>query len=343
MIYQYLKKIYLEIQSTHVIKGGLHYSGWEERIRKQIDQDIIYGRCLFFFDEALLRAMKNAGRGISINMDWFRKYMKEGKLEVFTVTYDGIVEPKEYKDFNFLAKISQTCSVAAQNDDMIINKNKMKIYIRVIKGYGFTQEEIDKFESDFEKYREISKISGKDNYDRIKLFLKRQTDERAKLYGTILQAMGGLSKINQILCINIYKDISTYVGSKYLAKILGILDIRGYTNSSTTKFIDRFDICKYFPGYLRNKEIWDKLRGRNLNGRQFDNVITGRTDVIKGIDYYFSENSNTNSNKEENIIKEIDQNQTCDDKEVNIKIGNKDQIINISIKTKQKSIEDAWT
>lgn len=124
----------IEIQSTHIIKGGLHYSGWEERIRKQIDQDIIYGRYLFFFDEALLRAMKNAGRGISINMDWFRKYMKEGKLEVFTVTYDGIVEPKEYKDFNFLAKISQTCPIAAQNDDMILNKNKMKIYIRVIKG-----------------------------------------------------------------------------------------------------------------------------------------------------------------------------------------------------------------
>lgn len=175
------------------------------------------------------------------------------------------------------------------------------------------------------------------------MFLKRQTDERAKLYGTILQAMGGFSKINQILCRNIYKDISTYTGSKYLAKILGILDIRGYTHSSTTKFIDRFDICKYFPGYLRNKEIWDKLRERNLNGRQFDNVITGKTDVIKGIDYYFGENSNTNSNKEENIIKEIDQNQNCDDKEVNIKIGNKDQIINISIKTKQKSIEDAWS
>ena len=68
----------VEIQSTLVVKGGLHYSGWEDRIRRQIEQDIVlYDKCLFFFDEKLLRAMINAGKGMSISMDWFRKYIKE--------------------------------------------------------------------------------------------------------------------------------------------------------------------------------------------------------------------------------------------------------------------------
>ena len=110
---------------------------------------------------------------------------------------------------------------------------------------------------------------------------------------------------------------------------MGIFDSYGNNHyNSITKFIDRFDICKYFPGYLRNKEIWDKLRRQNLNSRQFDNVITGKTDVTRGIDHYMNE-------KEEN--------QTDENKEVNIKIDNKDQTININIKTKQKDIEDAWS
>lgn len=118
-----------EIQATRLSKSGIKYSGWENEIHKQIDQDIIYGKCLFFFDEALLKAMKNAGRSISINMDWFRKLIKEEKLEVYTITYDGVIEAKEYKDFDFLAEISQTCS--AETDNMILDKNKMKIFADV--------------------------------------------------------------------------------------------------------------------------------------------------------------------------------------------------------------------
>lgn len=32
---------------------------------------------------------------------------------------------------------------------------------------------------------------------------------------------------------------------------------------------------------MRNREIWEKSRRFNLNARQFENVVTGDTDVIR--------------------------------------------------------------
>jgi len=344
----------VEIQSTRTVGGGVHYSGWENEIRRQIEQDIIYSKCLFFFDSELLRAMKNAGKAMSINMDWFRKLMKEEKLRVFTISHDGIIEEKTYKDFDFLAEISQTCSIAAETDEMILNKNKMKVFAKIVKGYGFIQDEIDKFESDYEKYCKTNKIDNIDKNDHKSRFLVRQTNERAKLYGNILVAVGDLSAINLLL----NKEFGNYQRkAKQNAKILGIFDAEGSTHKVITKFVDRFDICKYFPGYLRNKETWDKLRGLNLNTRQFANIMTGKNDVINGLDYYFNENNDTGNNVGQ-IMEDTNQNQidnykdistkidnkdqTDNDKEVNIKIDNKDHTININIKAKQKTIEDAW-
>lgn len=118
--------------------------------------------------------------------------------------------------------------------------------------------------------------------------------------------------------------------------------MKGLSNNIITKFIDRFDICRYFPGYLRNKDTWNKLKGYNLNGRQFDNVVTRKNDVVNGIDYYFHKNDSINNNIGESIDKD-NQKQIDNEKDVNIKIDSKDQIININIKTKQKTIEDAWS
>ncbi len=84
----------IEIQSTLSMsteKSWILYSQWEQKIRSQIEQNIVgYDKCWFFFDSELLRAMKNAGKMMSINMDWFRKFMKEEKLKVFTISHDGI-------------------------------------------------------------------------------------------------------------------------------------------------------------------------------------------------------------------------------------------------------------
>lgn len=62
-------------------------------------------------------------------MVWFRELMKEEKLEVITISHNGIIEEKMYKDFDFLANVSQTCNIAADTDDMILNKSKMKIIV----------------------------------------------------------------------------------------------------------------------------------------------------------------------------------------------------------------------
>lgn len=187
-----------------------------------------------------------------------------------------------------------------------------------------------KFESDF------GESDIKDN----KIFLIKQIDERAKLYGNILKAISNLPQINQLFRkdIIINKSRSTFRHIRYNASFLGIFDVEGLSNNVITKFIDRFDICKYFPGYLRNKDIWDKLKGCNLNGRQFDNIVTGKNDAINRLDYCLNEISN----KEKNMDKDISQ-ETYKDKEINIITDDKDQIININIKTEQKTIEDAWS
>ncbi len=273
----------IEIQSTLSMsteKNWILYSQWEQKIRSQIEQNIIsYDRCWFFFDSELLRAMKNAGKMMSINMDWFRKFMKEEKLKVFTISHDGIIEEKLYKHFDFLSEHSQTCPIATEKDDIILNRNKMKIFTNVIKGYGFAQEEIDKFDNDFK----CSNIG-----DNLISFLKKQDNERYRLYGYILHAIGNLSGINELLDKKVMLK-SSKNSAKQSGKFLGIFDVRGFTKDVITKFIDIFDICKYFPGYLRNKETWNKLKGLNLNNRQFDNIITGKNDVINGLDYYFKE------------------------------------------------------
>ena len=200
----------------------------------------------------LLKGMKNAGKSMSINMDWFRKLIKEERLKVFTVSFNGIVSDLVYKDFDFLSEISQTCKISHETDDLILNRNKMKIYANVVKGYGFTQDEINKFDDDFEKSSDNHKVT---------FLTSKQNNERSKLYGNILHAIGNLSDINQLLYRNTNKNRSIVAHIKIKAKYLGIFDTYGNNqNNSITKFVDRFDICKYFPGYL-NKEIWDKLKG----------------------------------------------------------------------------------
>lgn len=322
----------IEVQATYVQTvdpeyNGPQYSHFEQSIEKQINQNITsYGICWFFFDSELLRAMKSAGRGMSINMVWFRNYMKEGKLKVFTVIYKGIIEEKLYNDFDFLSDMSQTCKINAESDDMILNQNKMKIFANVVKGYGFTQNEIDKFYDDWREYCDTNKINNIDRNDRFITFLRKRKDERVRLYGNVLNAIGDLYSINDILGLKNYES-----KAKSNASMLGIFDTGTIgSNNATTKFIDRFNVCQYFPGYVRNKEMWDKLKGHSLNPRQFERIIKN------GIgNYFYYEDKG-------DIVTESEQ---IDDKGVNVTIESKDQVITVNIKdkTKQGNIEDAWS
>lgn len=332
------KNLPVEIQSTIVGHSnsryaGIHYATWENNIRTQIDRNIVpYGVCWFFFDSELLTCMKNATRGMDISMDWFRQYMKEEKLKVFTVSYEGVVEEKIYKDFDFLSSVSQTCKIAAETDDMMLNKNKMKIFTNVINGHGFTQDEIDKFEDGYKKYCKTNKIDvdkigdNKEN-DRMRVFLLKLKDERAKLYAYILYAVNNLPAINQLLDRKAQSLKKRQIdNAKVYARTLGIFDTEGYTQRCITRFIDRFDVCKYFQGFLRNEEIWSKLRSHGLNNRQFGNIIENANNGITINDYFWYEKSDDDNSKLNNHDR-VDK-----DKEVNIEIKSEDKVTIINIR-----------
>lgn len=316
----------IEIQATKYNRDKFVFAGWEDAIRRQIDQGIVYGECWFFFDSELLRAMKVAGIKMSINMVWFRELIKEERLKVFTVSHNGIIEEKVYKDFDFLAEISQTCKLAAETDDMILNKNKLKIFDSVVDGYGFTQDEIDKFEDDCKKYCEANKMDNTDENGRISQFLMKQTDKRARLYGGILQAIGNLPGINRLLDIHsknadIHNRKISAVKYKQYASLLGIFDVEGSGNKFITTFIDRFNICRYIPGYVKNKNIWVRLTGHGLSYRQFENIIKSTNNGITIDDYFWYEKSDNNIQIKDDK-----------DKEVNVEIKDKDKTITITIK-----------
>lgn len=320
----------IEIQATPIeVNNCPHYSVFEQDIEKQINQNITsYHRCWFFFDSELLRSMQdsvNRRSSISINMVWFRNYIKEGKLKVFTVSHDGIFEEKEYKDFDFLSEISQTCSIAAKTDGAILNDNKMKIYTNVVKMYNFTQSEIEKFYDDWREYCKLNNIESTDRNDKMSLFLIKQKDKRPNLYGYILNAIGNLPAINDILGLKNYNK-----NAKRDASMLGIFDVEGRVLNAITRFTDRSNVCQYIPGYIRNKETWDKLKGHSLNPRQFESIVKN------GINNYFWYEKCSDQN---NIDVKSEQ---INDKEVEVKIENKDQIITVTVKTEQKNIDDSW-
>jgi len=321
----------IEVQATPIMKHDNNrypnYSRFEQIIEKQIKQNINdCSMCYFFFDSELLKSMENAGKKISINMDWFRKYMKGEKLKVFTVSYDGKIEDKKYNDFDFLSKISQTCKVAYETDDMILNRNKMKIYINVVKGYGFKQDEIDKFYDCWKDYCKSNEVDNTHKNDDFMSFILKQKDKRTRLYGKILHSINNLLIINDILALKNYNP-----SAKSYASILGVFDLEGGSSSNAiTRFVDRSNVRQYFPGYLRNKEVWDKLKGHSLNPRQFERIVNN------GIgNYFYYEDKGDITIESEQI----------NDKDVNVTIESKDQIISINIKdnTKQKNIEDAWS
>ncbi len=298
----------IEIQATIVdVDKNPKYSRFEKAIKEQIIRNItIYGVCWFFFDSDLLRAMKTTIRRININMVWFREYIKERKLKVFVVSHDGIIEEKQYNDFDFLDRLSQSLTV----DKTILNNNKMKIYTNVVKMYGFTQSEIDKFYDDWREYCNINEVDGTDRNSRFMVFAKNQNDYRTKLYGNILGALNNLWAIDDILGLKNYNS-----GAKYDVSILGIFD-NIYGN---TRFVDRSNVCQYFPGFLIKREIWGELKGHSLNSRQFENIIKN------GVGNYFWYNEDKSNIMTEQI----------NDIEVEVKIENKDR-------TEQKNIDDAW-
>lgn len=244
------------------------HTEFENSIRKQLDDNIdSYKICWFFFDSEYLRYLqsKNIKKTISINMTWFTKLMKENKLKAFSIKYDGLVKELTSKDFDFLKYMSNTCPIGYENDERILNRNKLKIYKNIIKCYNYNQEEIDNF------YK-IPKVVG-EKYTSI---FTKSNEERRRLYGYILYSMSHLSVINKGLSMNIeasteFKNFK--FNSAYL-KIIEIIGNSGYKDQ--IKIVDKFDICKYFPGYVRREKLWLVYKNKVMSYNVFYDLCIGR-------------------------------------------------------------------
>jgi len=75
---------------------------------------------------------------------------------------------------------------------------------------------------------------------------------------------------------------------KYYISVLGLFDMENRGNNSMATFVDRFNICEYLPGYLRNRETWDHLKGRRIQGRKLDRILRREYTITKGVDYFWN-------------------------------------------------------
>jgi len=277
-VFDYNKNIQIpvEIQKVPISEKRFHHTSFEQLMRKQIE-DLIenYKKCWLFIDAEYLRFLQygNIGKNISINMIWLIKLMKKDKLKVFAIKYDGIVKELTTKDFDFLKGVSQICPIGYENDERILNRNKLEIYHNIMKGYNFTQDEITQFENEFDNRIDESINSSE--------YFMKSDNKKCILYGYILDALGRLSNINNNLDCKSNKNI------RILSSVtLGLFyqnEFSGQSNHASIQFIDKFNIAQYFPGYLRNKEMWNycKTKQRVLTMNEFRGIIEGREHCLK--------------------------------------------------------------
>jgi len=281
------ENIPVEIQSTVLLfseKGTenartiISHTQFELYIEKQIKQNVNYfGVCWFFFDSEYLRYLQNElTRSARINLDWLYQLMKEGKVKAFTISHDGIITEISHKAFNFLNEVSMTCKVGHNEDYRILDRNKFKIISNVLKGYEFTSEELFNLKEIFIKSGQKGEFIG--------WLMRKGCSNREYLFGSILRSCGSLEFINQILdCADDGTKLTR--SNKNLLKILGLFEVKGIANGAVTSFKDTFEIANFFPGFLRNKNIWDNLRTYEISVETLRKIITKKikiTDIEPG-------------------------------------------------------------
>ncbi len=274
----------VEIQRIYPSSCGVSHTDFENRIRRQLEDNVEnYDKYWLFFDYEYLRYLQsgNVEKSASINMNWLVKYMIEDKIKVYAIRYDGMVKELSTKDFDFLINISVTCPLGYDNDDRVLNRNKLKIFRDILRYYGFIQDDIEQI------YFNNNKI----NREKLEMFSRRQKDKRIKTFGNILHALGRLPSINNFLDMNVI-DNNQYKLGKWDASFLGIFELEGDSYKSSVRFFDKADVCKYFPGYLRYEDTWNKLKGHK------ENIVTKKTNINKGIDYFWYEKDLSNAKVE---------------------------------------------
>lgn len=263
----------VEIQSSSKRHGWISISEFEDNIRRQIEQNIeIFGKCWLFLDKQLLIYINNStSKNISVNLDWLYQLWKSEKVKTFTITCDGIIEEMVKDDWNFLSKKSQTCIISSDNDNRVLNRNKSIILCNILKSCGFSTNEINIL------YNLFLSRNDKKKHDTFKGCLsKSENTNREHLLYEILHGMTVISHLNNFMYgISNDNDVNKYL---YNGVVLGLFernDAHPKSNQMRIHFSDKYNIAKYFPGYIRNKEMWDCLKTRWLNRNEFYGVITG--------------------------------------------------------------------
>ncbi len=254
----------LSVRTGSLNPGGLNHSEFEQKIEKQLKQDIDrYNRCLFFLDSEYLRYLQdNVTKNTRINLDWFYQFIKDGKLRVFIVRHDGIINEVFLKDFDFILNIS----TIGRKD------NRFKIMSNVLEGYKFTNKEIDTMYNMFK----LTEHKYKSFY---KWLTRTGHSDREFEYMYILGAVTHLDSINDMLACRLDKnsDIKTIARD---AQKLGLIKTRDTGKVGFMRiFTDEFNIAPYLEGYLTNKDLWDDLRTRYISFDTLCAITTGKVDI----------------------------------------------------------------
>ena len=254
----------LSVRSKSSNPGGLNHSEFEQKIEKQIKQDIDrYHRCIFFLDSEYLRYLQNnATKNTRINLDWFYSLIKDKILRVFTVRYDGIIKEVFLKDFDFILKIS----TIGKKD------NRFKIMSNVLEGYKFTNKEIDAmynaFKSTEHKYKSFYKWLARED---------RSNREFEYMY--ILGAITHIDNINDMLACRLDRNSDIKTISRDAQK-LGLIETKDTGKVGYMRiFADKYNIASYLEGYIIKKDLWDDLRKRYISFDTLCAMVTGKVDI----------------------------------------------------------------
>lgn len=309
------ERLPVEIQSTEYKHSDktVRISNFEQDVEGQLRTDIkIYGKCWFFFDSEFHRYLKgNINRCSSAQFEWMYRYMKDDQLRVYTVSHEGKIKELSTKDLDFINKISITCDRGRENDSRILTENKDIILGNILKLNKFNTDEIYKIR----KMWNERAIEEKDLH--FKRWCVNRKDPRLNLLGRILINVNNLNFINDVFNGNIVMNRGQSSGV-----ILGIFESEGNRTGNRIKFVDYPNVAQYFPIYAKNKKKWDKYKDKWLSARQLEGIIKGNVDY----DWW------QELDKEHHNSHTINDEQTDKDKEVNVEIKSKGQIITINIR-----------
>lgn len=255
----------VEIQKTYSSGRSTNVSEFEDRTRRQSVINIeTYGTCWLFMDSKLLyHIQSNLTKRMSIDMMWMYQFWKDGKLRVFTISACGdITELSDHKDFEFIRRLSSTCTLSKDEEHRILNRNKSKITYKILKGHGFTTEECIDWRDEYDKNSEHLQFTS---------WLKKRGGRQKEL-GDIQQAVNSIAVINDMLKCH----SNNYAA--YMASILRIIEgiVPGNNNKySRIRCSDNNNILENIPGYFEKKELWDYWRTHTVDHRTFLKVVRG--------------------------------------------------------------------